>query len=190
VIESELTEFMKRFPDDPRAAELTDYVQQLEFQRLQRKARMRSRVAGAKGIGPIEQFYLAGLVMADSDAARAQVILSDMIDLYDPLGVTADGQVATGNDRSALTEEDRQWLVLARKELAKLAEKTSDEAKQQLPAVKERLAAAKVVARNHPEKAERMYRAIISLYDGEPWAAEAVSTARKSLAALENSTAK
>ena len=189
VIENELTEFMKRFPEDPRAAELTEYVQQLEFQRLQRKARMRSRVAGAQGVGPIEQLYLAGLAMAESDVARAKTTFTDLIDLYDPLGVTADGQVATGNDRSALTEDDRSWLVLARKELAKLTELTSEEAKQQLPAVKERLAAAEVVSRNHPQKAAQMYRAIISLYGDQPWAAEAVSTARKSLANLESSTA-
>jgi hypothetical protein len=188
VIEDELTEFMKRFPQDPRAPELTDYVEQLEIQRLQRKARL-SSVPGTKGFGPIVQLYLAGLTTADSDATRAKAMFADLIDLYDPLGVTADGQVETGRDRSALTEEDRRWLVLARQELAKLSEKTSDEAKRQLPAVKERLAAAEVVARNHPQKAVLMYRAIIGLYGEQPWAAEAVSTARKSLADLENSTA-
>jgi eukaryotic-like serine/threonine-protein kinase len=185
VIENELTEFLTRFPNDPRVEELTIYLQQLEFQRLQRTARMRSRVAGTKEVGPILQLYLAGLAMAESDAVRANKMLADLIDLYDPLGVTADGQVATGNDRSALTEEDRKWLVLARKELAKLADKTNEEAKQQLPTIKERLAAAKIVASNHPEKAVRMYRAIISLYSGEPWADDVVASARKSLHELE-----
>lgn len=185
LIEAELNEFMKRFPDDPRKDELSAYVSQLEFQRMQRKARTRSHIAGAKNLGPIEQLYLQALGLVDTNPARAATTLSDLIDLYDPLGVTADGQVETGNDRSALTQDDRQWLVLARKELKKLNDQASAEAMQERPAVEERLAAAGVVARSRPEQAKKMYRAIISLYGDMPWATEVVEKARVSLDAME-----
>jgi eukaryotic-like serine/threonine-protein kinase len=185
LIETELTEFMKRFPDDPRAQELSGYVDQLEFQRLQRKARTRSRIAGAKTLGPIEQLYLSALGLVETEPAQAAAMLSDLIDLYDPLGVTVSGQVATGNDRSALTEDDRRWLVLARQELKKLSDQSSAEAKEELPAIEERLAAAAVVARARPEQAKKMYQAIIRLYRDTPWAADAVKKAQVSLAALE-----
>lgn len=185
LVETELTEFMKRFHDDPRKEELTNYVSQLEFQRLQRKARTRSRISGAKNLGPIEQLYLSALGMVDTDPAKAAATLRSLIDLYDPLGVTADGQVTTGNDRSALTEGDRRWLVLARQELKKLNDQVGADARQELPAIEERLAAAKVVARVRPEQAKKMYEAIIGLYGDAPWAAPAVKKAQAALAAME-----
>ncbi len=183
VIETELTEFMERFPDDPRAGELSSYVDQLEFQRLERKARVQGRVPGAKDIGPIQQLYMEALASPNPEQSAAK--LSDLIDLYDPLGVTADGEVATGNDRSALTADDRKWLVLARQELAKLKNQSDEEAKEQLPAVKERMAAAEVVAGVQPEQAKLMYRAIIRLYGDKPWAAVEVKQAREKLESLE-----
>lgn len=187
IIEPELTEFMRRFPDDPRAAELKQYADKIEFQRMQRKARARSRIAGAESLGPIEQLYLSALGLVSSDPVQAAAMLSDLIDLYDPLGVTADGQIVTGNDRSALTEDDRRWLVLARQELKKLTDQADAEAKQELPAIEERLAAAEVVARNRPAEAMRMYRAIIRLYRNTPWAANVVSKAQAALDAMQAS---
>lgn len=183
LIETELTEFMERFPDDPRAGELANYVDQLEFQRLERKARVQGRVPGAKDIGPIQQLYMEALASTQVEQSAAK--LSDLIDLYDPLGVTANGEVATGNDRSALTADDRKWLVLARQELAKLKNQSDEEAKEQLPAVKERMAAAEVVAGVRPEQAKLMYRAIIRLYGDKPWAAAEVKQAREKLGNLE-----
>lgn len=183
VIETELTEFMERFPNDPRAGELVSFVDQLEFQRLERKARVQSHVPGAKGIGPIQQLYMEALASPNPEQSAAK--LSDLIDLYDPLGVTADGEVATGNDRSALTADDRKWLVLARQELAKLKNQSDEEAKEQLPAIKERMAAAEVVAGVQPEQAKLMYRAIIRLYGDKPWAAAEVKQAREKLETLE-----
>jgi serine/threonine-protein kinase len=185
LVEAELTQFMERFPHDPRKDELATYVSQLEFQRLQRKARTRSHISGAKSLGPIEQLYLNALGMVEADPLRAAVTLSGLIDLYDPLGVTVDGQVATGNDRSALTEDDRRWLVLARKELKKLDDQASADAKQELPAIEERLAAAAVVARARPEQAKKMYEAIIRLYGDAPWAAVAVEKAQAALEGTE-----
>ena len=185
LIETELTEFMKRFPQDSRSAELAGYVDQLDFQRLQRQARSRSHFLGTKNLDPIEQLYLSALAVEEIDPVKAQAKLSDLIDLYDPLGVTASGKVTTGNDRSALTEENRRWLVLARQELKKLNEQLGADAKQQLPAVQERLAAAGVVARTRPVQAKLMYQAIIRLYGNEPWAADAVAKARESLDELE-----
>lgn len=187
IIEPELTEFMGRFPDDPRAAELKQYADKIEFQRLQRKARARSRIAGAERLGPIEQLYLSALGLVGADPVQAAAMLSDLIDLYDPLGVTADGQIATGSDRSVLTEDDRRWLVLARQELKKLTDQADAEASQELPAIEERLAAAEVVARNRPAEAMRMYRAIIRLYRNTPWAANVVSKAQAALDAMEAS---
>jgi serine/threonine protein kinase len=185
LVERELGEFMERFPDDDRATELGEYVQQLEFQKLQRRARLRTNIAGEAELGPIVQLYLASLEIAESDPSRSKQMLSDLVDLYDPLGVTAAGEVTTGRDRSALSAEDRRWLVLARKELDKLNREAQAEAAKQLPAVKERFAAAGVVARNKPEQAKRMYEAIIRLYGNQPWAAAQVTEARKILDEME-----
>jgi hypothetical protein len=77
------------------------------------------------------------------------------------------------------------WLVLALKELNELNLESQAEATKQLPAVKERLAAAGVVARNRPEQAQRMCEAIIRLYRDQPWAAAQVAEARKILDEME-----
>jgi serine/threonine-protein kinase len=188
LVEAELIQFMQRFPDDSRKEELATYVSQLEFQRLQRKARTRSRIPGAKSLGPIEQLYLNAVGMVDTEPVKAATILSSLIDLYDPLGMTMDGEVSTGNDRSALSEDDRRWLVLARKELKKLNDQVNVDAQQELPAIEERLAAAAVVARVRPEQAKKMYEAIIRLYREAPWATAAVKKAQVALDALEEMT--
>ena len=185
LVETELTEFMRRFSDDPRVEELSEYVAKIEFQRMQRKARTRSRIVGAESLGPIEQHYLHALGLVESDPAQAAAILSDLIALYDPLQVTAEGRIATGNDRSTLSEDDRRWLVLARHELKKLDGQAREKAKLQMPAIEERLAAAEVVARTRPDDAMRMYRAIIRLYGDMPWAARAVERAQSALEAME-----
>jgi eukaryotic-like serine/threonine-protein kinase len=185
IVERELDEFMDRFPDDERAAELSEYVQQLEFQKLQRRARLRNNVGGEAELGPIVELYLSAMAVVESDPPRAKQMLSDLIDLYDPLGVTAAGEVTAGRDRSALTEEDRRWLVQVRKELDELNRKTQAEAAKQLPAVKERLAAAKVVLGNRPEQGKRMYQAIIRLYEDQPWATAQVAEARRILDEME-----
>ena len=93
--------------------------------------------------------------------------------------------MTTGRDRSALSEENRRWLVQARKELEELNLESQAEATKQLPAVKERLAAAGVVARNRPEQGKRMYQAIIRLYENQPWAGAQVAEARKILGEME-----
>jgi serine/threonine protein kinase len=185
IIERELSEFMQRFPDDERATELAEYVQQLEFQKLQRRARLQNNLGGEAELGPIVQLYMSAMSIVDTDPTRAKQILADLIDLYDPLGVTASGEVATGRDRSALSEENRRWLVQARKELEELNLESQSEAEKQLPSVKERLAAAGVVARNRPEQGKRMYQAIIRLYENQPWAAAQVAEARRILDEME-----
>src|SRR5690606_26508253 len=76
IIEPELTEFMQRFPDDPRAAERAQYTEKIEFQGMQRRARARSRIAGAEQLGRIEQLYLSALGLVSSDPVQAAAMLS------------------------------------------------------------------------------------------------------------------
>jgi hypothetical protein len=79
----------------------------------------------------------------------------------------------------------QQYLTLAGRELAKLQKMIDDQAKEQLPMLRDRLMAAERLEATAPAEAAAMYRALIDLYGDQPWAAELVGEAREHLKAME-----
>ncbi|TWU21262.1 serine/threonine protein kinase [Bythopirellula polymerisocia] len=187
-ISFELAEFVDRFPDDPRAAEVAGHLEQLEYQKFARQARSRNRFSGEDEMGPIEQLYLQAIEISAENPARGEQLLADLIALFDPTDETAEGANPSASEVSSLSEGHRQWLVLARQELVRLQELNREIAENQLPALQEQLRLAATIAARSPARAARMYRAFINLYDNEPWAADLVAEANQALAALSSKT--
>lgn len=183
-IASELSDFIDWFPEDPRAAVVTGHLEQLEYQKLARQARSKSRFSGASELGPIEQLYLQAISISQEKPSHAEQLLTDLIALYDPSDATAEGANDAAVKTNQLTEDESRWLVLARQELSRLQELNHEFAASQLPALNEQLRLAASIAKRNPSRAARMYRAFVRLYGGEPWAAEVVAEAEKSLAEL------
>jgi hypothetical protein len=101
----------------------------------------------------------------DVGLAKFQAI----IDLYGSAG-----------DRSGPTA---QCVELARRRVAQLREQLDMQAQEHLALILDRLDEADRIRPRDPVRAEAAYRAVLELYAGKPWAAEAVHRARQALAA-------
>ena len=173
--------FFARFPNDPRSKELQPLREQLEFQKQERQARQRSRFAGTDSLRPIEQIYFEALAFAENNPTQALTQLHALLALYDPLGKITDFETAKAHAKQFEGLGDPRLLVIAKQRIEQLSKKLQEQAKSQLPALQERLAAAAKLRRTDPQRAQRMYQAILKLYANQAWARDAVEQARKEL---------
>ncbi len=168
-VEAEVDEFLQRFPDDPRAEQVARYQDQLELRRAERRLRLFSRHAGPEsGLTPLERMYVDAVRQAELHPERAIAQLSALLTLFE--------------DHESLNESERQSLVLARRQLARLEQQMAAQAEEHLALLRERLEYAQQMQATNPEQAGQIWRAIIELYEDKPWAAEPVQQAKEQLA--------
>jgi hypothetical protein len=118
---------------------------------------------------PIERLYLEALAHVGLDPDVALARFQAIIDLYGSEG-----------DRSGPTA---QCVELARRRVAEIRERLDVEAQEHLNSILDRLAEADRVRPRDPARAAAVYRAVVELYAGKPWAAAAVRRAQQGLAA-------
>lgn len=171
-IEDEINDFLARFPSDPRAAEATQYSDELKLQRRERVLR-RGRLPGGQESHPVSEVFSAAIKLRDDDPARAADMLEDLLLLYG----------STDEHAAQLSEDQRTHLALAERELAKLRAQLDKQAAQ-LPAVRERARAARALEASNPKQAAAMYRALIDLYADKSWAKSVTDEAQARLDAL------
>jgi serine/threonine protein kinase len=166
-IDEEIAEFLLRFPDDPRVPDVTALADELELQQLERRVRTQSRLRGGKAVHAAERVYAAAVALAASEPARAAKMLADLLALYP--------------DPSDAEEGVKPFLVLAERKLAGLRASLDEQASEQLPQLEERLRTAQGMETVDMAKAAAMYRALVDLYEGEPWARPMVAKAHRRL---------
>ncbi len=168
--QDDIDAFLMRFPGDPRAATLREYLREIELHRLQRRFDLRMRgLTEAKNLLPVEQAYIEALYTVRTYPERTAARLEALLTLYgqeEPSGPTG------------------LCLELARRRLQEVRQQLAEDARQHLALLEERLQAAAGKHSDRPGEARRIYEAIIELYDEKPWAAEAVEEARKRLEPL------
>lgn len=168
--EPDVATFLERYPDDPRAEEVAAYQEEMVLQQTQRRLKARSKMIGSKGgMLPIERMYVAAITHTDSNPERAISELSALVDMYD-------------GDLN-LSIEQQRCLKLARQQIKRLEEEIYGYAPDDLTALEERLARANEVKETDPERARRIWQAIVRLAGNRPWAAKVVAEAKASLAA-------
>ncbi|WP_428304421.1 serine/threonine-protein kinase [Lacipirellula sp.] len=173
-IEKRIDEFLARFPNDSRVADLQPYADELELQRMERKLRFQSRRSGQGDAHPIAELFSEANALRETNPERAAAILQDTLTLYPTSGSAAAG----------LSEEMRQYLTLAERELAKLRTAIARQAKEQMPMLRNRLMAAERLEAKDPAQARAMYEALVDLYGAQAWASELIDEARKRMTAL------
>ena len=114
-------------------------------------------------------------------------MLEAIVTLYDPLGKATPGTSADKAAAMGLSEDDIRWLALARQRIAEFRTKQANSARTLLPELSRRLANAAALETSQPEQAEKMYQALILLYDQQPWAEPVVAQAREALERLADS---
>jgi len=172
-VESEVDEFLERYPSDARGAELTRYKERIELDRLERKLQREARGGGHSdsSLRPVEQLYVQAIGKAESSPDMAAAMLASLVNLYGP----------------AASEQDETSAIvqLANRRLETLKRDLSKEREQLLKSLSERLQAAKKLVLSEPQQAAAMYRAIINLYRDQDWAQDVVTEARTQLTELE-----
>jgi len=173
-VESEMSRFLERYPDDPRTEQVRAYEESLARYRLERRLEARVRRAdGDEGLLPVERAYLEAMRRAATDPHEARADLEAIQDLY-----------AGPPDESlppAQARATRSCLELVRQQIERLkvAEEEAQAADRQ--AVEARLKQADRLAATDRRAAERIWQGVIRLYGKKPWAADLVAQARTAL---------
>lgn len=166
--EADIEDFLMRFPKDPRAATVREYQREIELRRLERRFDRRAKgLFGAENLLPIERAYFEAISVARTDIDAGIARLSALLDLY------CDARGDPGPQGLC--------LELARRRLEQLKTEIERAGGDLQAMLGERLTAARSAQATDPEKSQRIYRAIETLYAGKPWAAKAVAKARQAL---------
>lgn len=181
-VEPQIDDFLRRFPQDPRSAELRQYQRRIEVDRLERRLQLTARRGGAAvhSLLPVEQLYLRAVSESQDSPDAAIETLASLLALYggSPESL-ADGDDSDRRERQALCVE------LAQRRLATLRTEWAEQIERQLAAIRERLDAAEHLSASDPQQAARMYRAIIDLHNEDAWAEAAVAEAHRNLKELD-----
>ena len=177
-VEDEVNEFLKLYPNDPRARELQRYKERIELDKLERRLRRLARDSDSAdpSLLPAEQLYLRAADVAETSPGEAVALLQSLVDLYGP--GTNDAAPSESNDEvSAIVALSNRRLATLRGDLTKMHER-------QLADLRERLKVAERLKQTNSSEAARMYQAIIDLHGGDAWAADVVAEARAKLDAI------
>lgn len=166
----DIKEFLRRAAaEDPRMDDMQELLDQIETRRLERQLENNSRRRDKpQEMSPIQRDYVEALKRADLDLEAGLNKMAALVDLY-------------GEPTADEPEGTRRCLSLARDKLAELREDMAAYTRDHRDRIAGHLDRADGVAASDPRTAEKIWRAVIELYDGKPWAADLVTQARKKL---------
>jgi hypothetical protein len=192
--EREIREFLDRYPRDPRAAEISRYHEQIELDKAERRLQREARSGGfVPTQHAAERLYLQAMHTATTEPGLALSMFQSIVDLYANdgdanIGGNGDGQKHTKQAVSKVNQPERASLIvqLSKRRIVSLQKDIAKEREAQLADIHERLEMAAKLTPGEPNKAAAMLRAIVHLYEHEPWARDVVAEARNRLEKTEN----
>ncbi|MCA9210876.1 MAG: hypothetical protein KDA55_21100, partial [Planctomycetales bacterium] len=163
-VETEIDEFLNRFPDDPRAAEVSELRKDMAIYHMKRKLERRAaRAGGADFLSPIEQAFLSATRVRTSSIELARQRLEHLVHVFGPLPDPSD--------------EDAEIVPLARHELERLNNTEVAPAADHSGSLRELIDWADKNLKGQ-ELAE--FRAgVVALYADKAWAADVVRELRE-----------
>jgi eukaryotic-like serine/threonine-protein kinase len=192
-VEREIREFISRFPDDSRAAELREYQERVELERMSRRLQLQARRGGLSdpSLIPAEVLYLRAMNAAQSSPEAAIAMLESVVKLFEPeAAIDAALTTADESSTSGITGRDdaikrrARCVQLAKKQLLTLRGDVDKQVSRQLVVIRERLAAAAQLRGHDPDRARDIYQAIVDLYGKDAWAADVVAEATRQVGRL------
>ncbi len=167
-VSGQIDEFLARFPDDERSAELQALSDEVELARwtriLQRRA---SRNGGTDSLSAIEQGFLQSVTLLSENSELAQKKLSAFVQVF--------------GANKALPREERRLVDLAEYALragtTRLRTETPESAQQLQRLIEEAQATLP------PEQLKAYFANLLTLYGELEWAKEQVASIRKLLEA-------
>lgn len=158
-----LEEFVTRYPDDPRAAEVRGWLDEAELLQATRALERRSARNGGEELTAMEQAFLACMQARNSNPREARAKLGAFLDVY--------------KAQEKLSDKDRRYV-----ELAEFAANSLDHSKRATApaAALELEALIRSAERDLPkDKLGDFYRSLIELYGDKPWAQDQLARIRK-----------
>jgi len=169
--ENDVQRFLKRYGDDPRAARVTTWQEQIALTRFERKLELRARQStDSSRLSPVEQMFLDALRAERTGPEEAARRFAALVDLF---GGQEDAPKAT-----------RRCVELAQRRAAQLAAQIDATCRQHLELLEQRIAHADAIRACDPNAAAAIYRGIVALYSDKPWADALVEQAAEALQRL------
>ncbi len=170
-VESEIDQYIERFPDTQQHDEVRQLRDELNKYRLQKRYERQARShSKPEDHGPVEHAYINATRLATTDPLAAVHQLQALLDVY------------TGAD---ISEEDQRCLNLARDQLRALAAQSQELYDTNLEAIRLRLDVADAMADEQPQRARAIRQGVVALYGADAWAQGAVERAQQALAEAE-----
>ncbi|MEX2169558.1 MAG: serine/threonine-protein kinase [Pirellulales bacterium] len=180
----EIDQFLLRFPGDDRVPDVTAIKRQRDLDQTARRLDLdgRPNAPNAQSLLSIERIYLQAMELAVLDPEQAAARLKQLIALFG-----ADGEMTPRTETTDLKQAERiaNCLALARWQLAELEQQTNQIAASDLDDLRARLAAAKAMAKEQPQRAQEICTAIVELYGRHSWSAPVVNEAQSLLEELK-----
>lgn len=176
--DEDVSEFLARYPDDPRSDQVRQLKAAIELDNRQRYFATVARGRGASSpLMLCERMYLEAWQLAETEPEVAAETLRKVIALYPSESLPP----VEGSDSDS-TERRRVLCVeLARQQLSKLEEKIARWRQADLKELEGRVAAARKVYPQHPQEAIAICESLIEQFEGQSWAALVVARAQESL---------
>jgi serine/threonine-protein kinase len=174
-VEGEITRFLQLYSGDARAAELKNYLGEIDQYRLERRLQPgRQRSRRREALAPVERAYQEAVQLEESDPEAAIERLEALAAVF---GGTNDSDLSDPARRATA-----MCLDLARQEIARLKPEVESLTADHRAAVERQLNRADSLAKSDRASAEQIWRGIVTLYDDKRWANELVAAAKGKLA--------
>ena len=181
-----IDQFLERFPQDPRAAEIRRLDHELELDALERRARRRPR--DQEALEPLEREYRAAMDREPESPLACLAALQAILTLHGS-GTPAAASAAEPADAAL-------WLGLVRRQIERIEPLAAKERQEDVARATATLAQAAALARgaaaaaqDRPRAADLLARrrqllaGLVEIYGSRPHVAAAVAEARRLLAA-------
>jgi serine/threonine-protein kinase len=163
----DISYFLKLYHDDPRAALVGRYQEQVQSMQLERRAKLQARRLNKRyPESLIGSEYLAAIELADTEPEKAALKLRAIVELY---------------DNSKQEPAIEKFIAAAKQQLPRIEQDSKERAKTELRLLETRLRAAREALPDNPAKARAICHAIVTLYADKPWAEPIVVQAREIL---------
>lgn len=182
-----IDEFLRRFPDDPRAEQIARSQQRVRLLESERRLQSRARRGDPlDGLTPGEQLYVEAFRLARTDLEDGLAKFEALIDLYQAVATGSQGRSeGPMASRDAATDATYLDLVtLATQQVERLRLEIDRKAMAHRELLEARMREASRLRGSDPAKAMRIWQGVVRLYGDKPWARDLVMQARSELTAM------
>jgi len=168
-VTEDVDQFLVLYGADTRADEVRRHQAEIKQERLARKLQRQVRgLSSSEALSPVGRIYRDAMALESTEPDIAVERLQALVAVFGSLQETP-------------TDDAREVVELARRQLDRLAPIAAELEKKQREAVLARLAEADEIATTEPKAAAAIRQGIVTLYGRKAWARDLIERAQKGL---------